>query len=354
MKDIIVIPDWRKGNPYLNLLTSSLRGVVVNFCNFPNGLFPLNTVLNRNFNVDVIHLHWVNDLIAPAVWASTDARRRLRCALIAADLLLVRARGVRVVWTIHNFVSHETENITSELKARSTLARFVSHIIIHSSSALNRVRIGYGKRGLEDDRVSIIRHGNYDGCYPYNIDAAESFRRRFGLKSKQIVILFFGAVRPYKGVERMLSSFAKCTREDLKLIIAGKPFNDNYKMELKSLTSKDSRIIFDSDFIADSEVAALYGLADVVVIPFDRTLTSGSALLAMTMSKPIIFPEIARELDLADETGAIYFSDEAHLSRIFDNLEVDELIQMGRVNRKIADSFNWTVIGEQTIHAYSA
>lgn len=347
-----MIPDWRRGNPYLNLLASSLKDVEVNFGDLTPGLFPLNRMASKNPGVDIFHLHWVNDLLAPAIWPSTATRRFIRRSLLAADVLLLRLRGRRVVWTIHNYVAHESTEESLELKARSTLARFVSHNIVHSPSALRRVREGYGAKGLADTRVSVIRHGNYDGCYPVDEEAVASLRQYFSISSEQVVILFLGAVRPYKGLERLLNAFLKSQRGDLRLVIAGRPNSPEYEASLKNIVSSDPRILFEPEFVPSSKVSAYYAIADVVAMPFERILTSGSAILAMTQGKAMILPEHARELDLVDEAGAIYFSDEKHLENIFNDLQSDVLRSMGRVNRDIAENAAWPAIAQQTMRAY--
>lgn len=352
IKKVLIIPDWRINNPYLNLLTASIPNTEFDFCHFPNEIFSLNKAASKYPDIHVIHLHWINDLIAPTIWASSDAKKLFRRILLAIDLLLVRLRGKRVIWTIHNYVSHETKDAPSELRARSVLARFASHNIVHSPSALKRLRLGYGPKGLEDEHVSIIRHGNYEGCYPINMNSINILNQHFGIRDTEIVLLFFGAIRPYKGIERLLSSLSKCLRKDIKLIIAGNPSSVEYRENLQQIAATDTRVVCEFKFISDAEVSAYYFLSDVVVIPFERTLTSGSAVLAMTMGKALILPQEARELDLVDDSGGLYFSDNSDLTYIIDNLEKVNLSKMGSINREISKGFSWSNVGKLTDATY--
>jgi hypothetical protein len=73
----VLLPDWREQNPYLDLLASGLErhNVDVRFADFDTGVLPLFRVFLRYRKVDVLHLHWVNDLIGPL---SVNAGVKLR------------------------------------------------------------------------------------------------------------------------------------------------------------------------------------------------------------------------------------------------------------------------------------
>ena len=68
--------------------------------------------------------------------------------LLALDILVVRLRGKRVIWTIHNLVSHESNNPEWEIKARRVIARTCSHALLHSHSALKLVEKTYHARSF--------------------------------------------------------------------------------------------------------------------------------------------------------------------------------------------------------------
>ena len=125
-----MLPDWRGGNPYQNLLNDAVQaqGDEVAFSDFPDAILPLQAVLRSHPGVQVLHLHWVNSLIAPAVWASSPLKRWIRRALLKLDLMLTRLRGVRVVWTVHNFTAHESQDAGAELRTVAACWRRASLI----------------------------------------------------------------------------------------------------------------------------------------------------------------------------------------------------------------------------------
>lgn len=349
---IMMAPDWRRGNPYQSLLARAVEatGPQVSFGSLSRGRFALLRLWLANGRPPVLHLHWINALIEPILWSRGSLGRWLKLLLLRADLLLVRVLGARVVWTIHNRVSHESASPAEELQVRSVVAACVDHVIVHSESALALLRRDYGARSLKQDKVSVIRHGNYIGCYPPNATLAAKLRDEMSLPSEGITLLFFGGIRPYKGIEKLVGALQACPRSDLRLLIAGQPMTERMRADLQSAAQRDPRILLSLRFIPDAEVAAFFELCDVAVIPFERTLTSGSAVLAMTMGRAVILPAEARILDLG--AGAIFYDGDADLARTISELERPRLDEMGQLNRRTSSEWDWSRVGAETALCY--
>lgn len=346
------LPDWSRENPYQNLLMRALtaQNVRVVLQQFASGFFSLNRTVNSCRELRVIHLHWVNDLISHILWTRNPLIARLKLLLLGLDILMVRARGVRVVWTIHNAVAHESGNTAREIQARRMIARTCNRVIIHSASALRLVEERY--RISLSSKTSVIPHGNYDGCYTLSDASSDALKSKLHLEASNIAILFFGAIRRYKGVDKLLKVFAESDNPDLRLILAGRPNSEELRAEILDYAKRDTRIIAMLDFIHDDEVAALFAVADIVAIPFERTLTSGSAVLAVSMARPLLLPAEARVLDLVDDDCAFFFHDETGLKTAIANLRKDQLNAMRGKARAIADELSWSKIGAMTAEAY--
>jgi glycosyltransferase involved in cell wall biosynthesis len=316
----------------------------------PRGILALNRLPHHVLTSDVIHIHWVNDLIDHILWPQSTVSRRLKLLLLYVDIVLLRLRGIAVVWTIHNLVSHESSNIPVETKARRVIARACTHALLHSQSALKRVEREYGYEFGE--KASITPIGNYDGCYQGNEDLVKIFKDKYVLLDQHICILFFGAVRKYKGVQQLVEAFHASHSPSLRLIIAGKPNTPALKRMLDEVSAIDPRVIVIPEFVPDEMVAPMFAVADVVAIPFERTLTSGSTVLAMTMGKATVLPVDAKVFDLVDERSALFFRSMPELTHIFETLDKEDLIQRGLEARLQADRLNWSGIGGQVYRAY--
>lgn len=349
---IAFLPDWRNGNPYQDLLADSLRkaGGVVNFFEMPHGIFSLNRLPKEVLSSQIIHLHWINDLVGHIIWPQSSIFRRLKLLLLYFDIIFLRLRGVSVVWTIHNLVAHESINPSVEIRARRVIARACSHILVHSQSALDQVEFEYGYSC--GHKTSVAPHGNYDECYPANESLLKEFKDKYSLSKHDINIMFFGSVRRYKGVARLLEAFHASTKSNLHLIIAGKSNTEELNRTLVQFAAIDNRIILIPEFISDAMVKPMFDAVDAVIIPFERTLTSGSTVLAMTMSKATILPVNAKIFDLVDDRSALFFNSIPELTELLNHLEKQDLIERGAQARIIADKLNWTTIGHLVYRAY--
>lgn len=352
-RNILFLPDWSKGNPYQEKLANALagNGYRVRFADYPKGIFPLLKTVLANPDCHVLHLHWINSLVESVTWSGSSLKKRIKLMILGLDILLAKLSGVYIVWTIHNLVTHESANEKAEIEARRVIARGAARLLLHSNSALKLVELTYGLP--LSHKATIAPHGNYDGCYPESSDAKNSLAATLNIEESHTVVLFFGAIRRYKGLETLLNSFAATTNPSLRLIIAG-ACSDPELIELISTYAKnDSRILPQIRFIRDNEVQPFFDLADVVALPFERTLTSGSATLACTMGRPLLVPDDAKVLDIVNSTNALFFDSEATLTARLQTLDKAKLKEWRKSARNAVDCYSWEKVSEMVASTYA-
>ena len=349
----VFLPDWRAANPYQALMAQALgdQGVEVDFHEMPRGFFALNRLPSSVLAKRIIHLHWINDLIGHAVWPQRSLPRWAKLVCLGLDILLLRLRGHLVVWTVHNLVSHESQNVEAELAARRMVARTCSRIVLHSESARHSVedRLGvrFGRKAV------VIPHGNYDGCYASDSATLAALMARLAHDPSRINLLFFGAVRRYKGVLPLIEAFSASKNPALRLTIAGNPNEADLRAAIVAAGKADPRISLVLEFIPDEAVSSYFALADAVIIPFERTLTSGSAVLAMTMGKATLLPQEARIFDLGDDQSSLFFSGMDDLKRFLAKLDKQDLARRGTHARVLADALAWSGIAKALKQVYA-
>lgn len=350
--EVIFLPNWSASNPYLNRLAEGLTrcGYSIRMADYPEGFFPLNKVVSRHPSSRIIHLHWVYSLVDPVVWSGNSMKRNMKLTLLMLDLFLARARGVRIVWTIHNLTSHESANVGIEVRVRRRLARLCSHVLVHSFGALKLVERTYGLSLTRN--ATVVPHGNYDGCYVGMPGGVDRLRARFGLRPENIVVLFFGLVRQYKGVERLIEAFRLVDDPNLRMVIAGKPQDQEFGDSILASAASDPRISCALGFVPDEDVSDFFALADLVALPFERTLTSGSATLAFTMGKALLVPDNARIFDFVSDQNAFFFETREELIAALSGLDKERLGTMGKSARHAVEKMDWSTIGKQVAAAY--
>jgi glycosyltransferase involved in cell wall biosynthesis len=132
-------------------------------------------------------------------------------------------------------------------------------------------------------------------------------RKKLGLADKNL-ILFFGFIRDYKGLDVLLKSMAELKGLDVKLIVAGEFYTDRdkYLNLIDDLRIKEKVYLF-TDFIPTSEVKYYFSACDAVILPYKDATQSGIVQIAMNFRKPVIAANVGglEEVIFDDRTGFI-------------------------------------------------
>lgn len=300
---IVMIPDYRATNPYQRLIAEGLEalGAQVNFyVPVRRRTFPLRIAANQ-FDVDVLHLHWITPFLRDSsltVYAAFAARLLL-------DIVLTRAAGVSVVWTIHNKVSHEARYPRFEMAVRRCVARIVDAKIVHSPEIRREIAAEYGQLPSSFD---IVPHASFGNLYGEPLGRSEA-RDELGLAADGRVFLNFGLMRPYKGLKRLLDSWSASGlgAAGHTLLLAGE-FNDpDFRAEIVTQAAATVGVRIDAGHVPNDRVRLYFSACDAIVLPFERILTSGSLHLAITYCKPIVAPRIGSVVEMLRDAGGFLY-----------------------------------------------
>lgn len=291
---IAILYEGGNENPYLALLIRGLRqagyDVSCKAACSPQWLWK-----NRQ-GLDVLHFQWVqyfynsNNAFSSTLWA----------IFFFFKLIIARILGYRIVWTVHNIMPHERSPGFGDVIARYGLVILANDIVFHCRTAARLLKEAFGTRG----KLHVIPHGHYIGWYPDPPSKSEA-RAHFNIPDSEYVYLYFGVIRPYKGLEKLIHTFKKLSFG--RLIIAGKPHNLQIESLIRQLSEKDPRISLHLSFIPDTLVTSFFECADSVVLPFSDVLTSGSAILALSLGRPVIAPALGCLPELISDRFGLNF-----------------------------------------------
>jgi glycosyltransferase involved in cell wall biosynthesis len=135
--------------------------------------------------------------------------------------------------------------------------------------------------GDDFSRVSTVRHPHYIGAYGKK-------RGISSLNNETLKLLFFGQVRPYKGIEKLLEATEGMS--DVEVSIFGKPKDDGYVAKLKSLCANRSNVTFRLEHIPDKDIPLIFAKHHLVALPYsiESSLNSGAAMLALSYGRTIV------------------------------------------------------------------
>lgn len=228
--------------------------------------------LRRRLDGDVTHYQW---LTVPAL-----------------DHLLVPRNGPKVM-TAHYIASPDPKWF--ELTTAQRMFDSMDAVIAHTVNGARRLE---ELIGLPSDRVRVIPHGAFDyltrlpdeALLPIELDGA-----------KGPVVLFFGLMRPYKGIDTLLEAFAEI--EGAELWIVGNP-----RMELVELIERSRRlpgkVRWLPRFIEDREIPAIMRAADLLVLPYRDIEQSGVLYTGLAFGKAMVLSDVGGFGEVAREHGA--------------------------------------------------
>jgi len=240
----------------------------------------------------------------------------------AKAVLLLRGlrslSAVKKVWTVHNLYHHDRGPTAYERGVVRQVVRHCDGLTFHSHAALDRFAAEFDISGTAK---AVIPHGHYIDAYPSSTTRKEA-RALLGISEEARVVLFFGRLRPYKGIEDLIDAFASVRSEEDVLIVAGLPF-PNYpaeELQKQAMQAGIHRFIFEPRHVKDVELQEFFHACDVVALPFRSVLNSGSAVLAMSFGCPIVAPEVG-SLPEVVPARAYYGYEPRHRSGLRDALD---------------------------------
>ena len=230
-------------------------------------------------------------------WTAATLHTYLVLALVA------RVAGMRVVIELHELQDPGEAGLALArgyghwgLRA---LIRFAHGCIVHSKADWQLFESSYGPM---DMRVALVPHGPYDQYKDLEETTDPSTRAavsavRTAPKSDGVVnLLFFGLIRPYKGLEDLLRVFNALPREEAErfwLTVVGETWEGCTEPARLIATSPHAdRITFVNEYVPDEVVGAAFAHADVAVLPYLRSSSSGILHVSMSWGLPIVVTSV--------------------------------------------------------------
>lgn len=344
---VLFLPDFRGGNPYLSNLASALndRGVTVAFSDATR-LPRIWRAVRDVGDVDVVHLHW----LSPYIRGTTLARTLFMSLLAVLQLAVLRLSGVSVVWTVHNLTPHESAYPRVHRRTVGLVVRACDRFLVHCEAVGTELAERYGGERTRR-RTKVVPHGHFNDNYE-NVVSREEARDRLALDTAGTVFLYFGNIRQYKGILRLIDAFMAVAAENSRLLIVGSPHDREYATEVAQKASESTRIRTVIEFVPDDEVQVYMNAADAVVLPYREIATSGAAVLAMSFGKAVITASTGCNPELIGDRGGLLYGNGETLRTALRDAEDADLRALGDRNRRTVSDYDWNGIAEDTEAVY--
>ena len=264
------------------------------------------------------------------------------------DGLLLPAGRARppLVLTAHDILPREPR--PGQRAAQRRLYERFDAVVVHSQSGRERLT---HELGLDPARVHVIPHGALEHLAEGQPESDGAAAPPF--PTEDPVVLCFGLMRPYKGIDLLLDAWRGIA--DAELWIVGMP-----RMDIAPLQAgAPANVRFVPHFVGDLELPPYFRRADLVVLPYREIDQSGVLFTAMAFGKPMLLSDVGGFPEVAATGAARTFpaGDAGALRRELQALLGDPaaLAAMAEHARSAAtEQYSWDAIARRTLELYEA
>lgn len=268
---------------------------------YPSVFFPGKTQYSSEPAPEGLTVHTIINSVNPLNWLSVgNMLRRWKPDIIVVRFWLPfmgpslgtilrqvrRNKHTRIICIADNVIPHERR--PGDRSFTRYFLRSCHAFVTMSEKVMNDLR-----RFEKEKPAQLVQHPLYDN-FGGIISKAEA-RSALGLPAQEKIILFFGFIRQYKGLDLLIRAMAESgiKEEKIKLLVAGEFYEDEkpYR-DLIATLGLEETIILRSHFIADNEVRNYLCAADCVVQPYRNATQSGVTPLAYHFEKPMVVTNV--------------------------------------------------------------
>jgi D-inositol-3-phosphate glycosyltransferase len=278
--------------------------------------------------------------------------------------LYYKALGKKIVFTAHNIDGDARDGTSSWSKRFSLrfLYRIVDHIIVHTDRMKSELVTDFG---IRETKISVIPHGVMSAVPESSLDGAGA-RKLLKIGPDQRVVLFFGLITPYKGLENLVEALGQLRQEGRKLtlLVVGRIKEcPEYWEKVRGMIERlglVNDVITELKRVPDESVEIYFKAADVLVLPYRSIFQSGVLFLTYRFGLPLIATDVGsfKEDIIRGKTGFVCRADDSAdmaktINEYFDSDLFADLENKRREIREYAyDRYSWSRIGEMTRKVY--
>jgi D-inositol-3-phosphate glycosyltransferase len=221
--------------------------------------------------------------------------------------LYYKALGKKIIFTAHNIDVKERDGRNSIYNRLTLKAMYhlCDHIIVHTPKMEEQLMEWFH---VAPEKVSVVPYG-INNMVPRTGMKERNARERLGLSPKTKVLLFFGFIAPYKGLDILMMAmpFVRNKLDDVKLVVAGNIKNRSanpYWRQIEGIVDENDlgpSLKMDVRFIKDEDIETYFTAADVLILPYRYIFQSGIPFLALNYGLPVIAADVGSLKDFVEE-----------------------------------------------------
>jgi len=288
---------------------------------YPGFLFPGTTQFDQSQIIFCVDNKRIIDSVNPLSWLKAffkikGQRSRLvvfqwwhpffGLCLGTLSRLLKLFTHQKVIFICHNLIPHEG-HWTDRLLTRYALAS-ANKLLVHSENDKE-----HAKRIFPRTDIVCHPHPPYEQFRLHGLSQSEA-RTRLSVEGN--ILLFFGYVRPYKGLQYLVEALPKVLEEmDVTLLIAGEFYDERQRyFEIITALGLATRVRVIDKYIPNEEVEIYFTACDLVILPYVSGTQSGIVQIAYSFCKPVVCTRVGGlpEVVVEGKTGFVVNPEDPH------------------------------------------
>ncbi len=280
-------------------------------------------------------------------------------------MLYYRLLGKKILFTAHNVNAGKRDSNDSWLNRISLKIqyRLSDHIFVHTEGMKRELASEFR---VPKSKISVIPFGINNTVPNTSLSSVEA-KHLLGIRNDDKVLLFFGNIAPYKGLEYLVTAFGELLKRDrsYQLLVVGKPkgpesYWNTIRRNIESSSIGD-RVIAKIEYVPDEETELYFKAADVLVLPYAHVFQSGVLSLGYSFGLPAIAANVGslNEEIMEGETGFVFKpKDSSDLARKIHNYFNSELFRdlerrRPEIKADANERYSWNKVAAITSAIYS-
>lgn len=195
------------------------------------------------------------------------------------------------ILTVHNLLPHDRHTWIN-IRLSYWIYRSARYLVVHT----HQMRRELCQNFLIDPDITVVVEHGIDRLLPDIGRMRETMRAKLGIYPAERVLLFFGNIARYKGLDVLLRAFALLTAETVdRLVVAGRCRDCTLLLELQGILEAHPRrdaILWREGYVDEEEVAPIFHTADVLVMPYRHIDQSGVIFMALATGLRVVATDV--------------------------------------------------------------
>jgi glycosyltransferase involved in cell wall biosynthesis len=269
--------------------------------------------------------------------------------------LFIRLINRKYILTVHNILPHDNHSLY--LKRLYYIIYRIPHLLmVHTPKMKSELIQTFG---IDPHKITIIEHGINDIAFQDNTTRSD-IRIDLGLNDTDFVLLFFGRISPYKGLDLLLDAFANINNPEIKLLIAGSPSSAEYGKAISDCINNNknaTKIVTKLGWIKDHDIPTYFKAADLLVMPYRHIDQSGVLFLSFRYGLPVLSTNVGsfKSYLIKNKTGDVVESfDPLALSKKIEDMFSSRNFYSRESIEDYAKQFQWETVLRPLILEYNS